>query len=275
MGKLKIVKVAKDSGWYNDRALIEGRVVEYSGITVTASGIHSIDCNFTLEDGQNVTHIRCSEVEEVMSEFKVGDEVEINEAKLSLTLSVSGYEYYAIGKGEYNREYPQNIGVISGEYDGDYLVKGVSSEYWIPASCLELKKTAKLVALKDMSIESFCEATDNRDEVFCKAITYLIEHVVSEDDEQIWIEDLSPFRYRHPRFWQWLIDEGFIGEKEGLKPCPLCGKDVKVYAAKDWFDDSSFGGFNVGCSVLNGGCGCAVGHPKSKEGVIEQWNRRA
>jgi len=200
MGTLKIVKVAKDSAWYGDRALIEGKVEGYRGIIVDGSGIHGFDCSFTLEDGQVVEHIRCSDVE---------------------------------------------------------------------------IDNAKLVALKDMSIEAFCEATDNRDEVFCAGITYLIEHEVSEDDEQIWIEHLDDFNREHPLFWQWLIDEGFIGEKEELKPCPLCGKDVKVYAAKDWYCDSSVGGFNVGCSVLNGGCGCSVGNPKSKEGVVEKWNRRA
>ena len=201
MGTLKIVKVAKGSSWYGDRSLIEGKVVGYRGIKVDGSGIHGFDCSFTLEDGQVVEHIRCSEVE---------------------------------------------------------------------------IDNAKLVALKDMSIEAFCEATDNRDEWFCAGITCLIEHEVSEDDEQIWIEQLGDdFNREHPLFWQWLIDEGFIGEKEELKPCPLCGRDVKVYAAEDWYDDSSFSGFNVGCSALSGGCGCAVGHPKSKEGVVEKWNRRA
>ena len=211
-----------------------------------------------------------------MSEFKVGDEVEINEAKLRQTLSLGGNKYYGIDEEIYNRTYPKNIGVIieGPDDDGDYLVECVSSSYWIPASCLELKKKAKYIALNDMSIEAFCESTDNRDEWFCAGITYLIEHVVSDDDGQIFIQTLDDFRCEHPRFWQWLINEGFIGEKEELKPCPLCGRDVKVYAAEDWYDDSSFSGFNVGCSALSGGCGCAVGHPKSKE-VIEKWNRRA
>ena len=195
-----------------------------------------------------------------MSEFKVGDEVEV--------IDVDGHPSLEMGE-----IYHVKANAVS--MDGTILIENDSKSVWVFSSRIRHTSKKEYIALKDMSIEAFCEATDNRDEVFCKAITYLIEHVVSEDDEQIWIEDLSPFRYRHPRFWQWLIDEGFIGEKEELKPCPFCGKDVKVYAAKDWFDDSSFGGFNVGCSALNGGCGCAVGHPKSKEGVIEQWNRRA
>ena len=268
MGKLKIVKVAKDSGWYNDRALIEGRVVEYSGITVTASGIHSIDCNFTLEDGQNVNYIRCSEVEEVMRKFKVGDDVEINKEKLSLK-SLHGTRYYRIGEGRYNCTYPKNIGVISGgpDGDGDYLVRGVSSLYWIPPSCLKLKKM-ELVALKDMSIEAFCEATDNRDEWFCAGITYLIEHEVFTSDEQIWVEQLDDFRREHPLFWHWLIDEGFIGEKEELKPCPFCGES-SFLTRNDEGEQTS-----IVCNFNRGGCGAQSGYTDPEEQPTYRWNMR-
>ena len=208
-----------------------------------------------------------------MSEFKVGDEVEINKEKLSLK-SLGGRKYCGITEEVYNRTYPQNIGVIieGPDYDDDYLVKGVSSSYRIPVSCLKLKKK-EYVALKDMSIEAFCEAADNRDEWFCSGITYLIEHEVCEDTEQMWVEHLDDFNREHPRFWQWLIDEGFIGDHAELKPCPLCGKDVEVYTGTDWYCDSSVGGFNVGCSAKLGGCGCSVGS-YAKEHVINKWNQR-
>lgn len=146
---------------------------------------------------------------------------------------------------------------------------------YFSTSAVRLVQKKEWVALKDMNIEAFLQATSDRGEVFCRAITSLIENIVEDDEEQIYVEQLIDEGFEGGPFWQWLIDEGFIGEKPVLKPCPLCGKDVKVYTAKDWYDDSSFGGFNVGCSALNGACGCSVGHPKSKEGVIEKWNKRA
>lgn len=213
--------------------------------------------------------------EEVMNEFKKGDVVEIVDFNVVCGVSPEKIknDYFAsslIRKVDWieapNFMFPKGrVRLIDDSGDGLYF----------STSAVRLVKKKEYIALNDMSIEAFCEATDNRDEVFCKAITHLIEHVVSEDDGQIWIETLDVFRSEHALFWQWLIDEGFIGEKEELKPCPLCGKDVKVYTAEDWYDDSSFCGFNVGCSALNGGCGCSVGHPKSKEGAIEKWNKRA
>ena len=188
-----------------------------------------------------------------MSEFKVGDEVEV--------IDVDGHQSLEMGE-----IYHVKANAVS--MDGTILIENDSKSVWVFSSRIRHTSKKEYIALKDMSIEAFCEATDNRDEVFCKAITYLIEHVVSEDDEQIWIEDLSPFRYRHPRFWQWLIDEGFIGEKEELKPCPFCGES-SFLTRNDEGEQTS-----IVCNFNRGGCGAQSGYTDPEEQPTYRWNMR-
>ena len=188
-----------------------------------------------------------------MSEFKVGDEVEV--------IDVDGHQSLEMGE-----IYHVKANAVS--MDGTILIENDSKSVWVFSSRIRHTSKKEYIALNDMSIEVFCEVTDNRDEVFCKAITYLIEHVVSEDDEQIWIEDLSPFRYRHPRFWQWLIDEGFIGEKEELKPCPFCGKSTPLTRKRE------AGQTIIICDANRGGCGAQSGYTDQREQPTYRWNMR-
>lgn len=194
-----------------------------------------------------------------MSEFKVGDEVEV----------VWAEGHYGLEIGDI-----YHVKANAASLDGTILIGNDSESYWVFTRRIRHTSKKEYIALKDMSIEAFCEATNNRDEWFCAGVTYLIEHRVIRDDEQIWIEQLDDFNREHPLFWQWLIDEGFIGEKEELKPCPFCGRDVKVYTGADWTEEDGQEGFFVGCSAKFGGCGCSVGS-YAKEYVINKWNQRA
>lgn len=67
-----------------------------------------------------------------------------------------------------------------------------------------------------------------------------------------------------------------------LKPCPFCGGKAEIYnyeASRDIYDSHTLGYvdteyftlYGVGCTE----CSCIIGEKKSKEEVIEVWNRRA
>jgi len=188
-----------------------------------------------------------------MSEFKVGDEVEV--------IDVDGHQSLEMGE-----IYHVKANAVS--MDGTILIENDSKSVWVFSSRIRHTSKKEYIALNDMSIEVFCEVTDNRDEVFCKAITYLIEHEVCEDGEQIWVEQLDDFRREHPLFWHWLIDEGFIGEKEELKPCPFCGES-SFLTRNDEGEQTS-----IVCNFNRGGCGAQSGYTDPEEQPTYRWNMR-
>lgn len=55
-------------------------------------------------------------------------------------------------------------------------------------------------------------------------------------------------------------------EEQTLKPCPMCGHDVKLNPIND--------SFYIECdnSIGENGCGLKTGYYKSKNELIEQWN---
>jgi len=189
-----------------------------------------------------------------MSEFKVGDEVEVVWAEGHTGLEI-GDVYH--------------VKANAASLDGTILIGNDSESYWVFTRRIRHTSKKEYIALKGMSIEAFCEATENRGEWFCAGVTYLIEHEVIKDDEQIWIEQLDDFNREHPRFWHWLIDEGFIGEKkEELKPCPFCGKSSSL--TRDEVGEQTA----IVCDANRGGCGAQSGYTGLKEQPTYRWNMR-
>jgi hypothetical protein len=63
---------------------------------------------------------------------------------------------------------------------------------------------------------------------------------------------------------------------DNLKPCPFCGKEVKIQGGpEEWqptFYDPDSGGdpYQIICE-----CGCSVGWYYDVEDLLKSWNRRA
>ncbi|MGD9640761.1 MAG: Lar family restriction alleviation protein, partial [Synergistaceae bacterium] len=55
-----------------------------------------------------------------------------------------------------------------------------------------------------------------------------------------------------------------MSEKQELKPCPFCGKEVK----QKWSNDGEF------CSISCDGCGVDIGLYDNGTFLIEDWNNR-
>lgn len=62
------------------------------------------------------------------------------------------------------------------------------------------------------------------------------------------------------------LDQCVEIEEQNLKPCPICGHEVKLNPVND--------SFYIECDNFLGenGCGLTTGYYKSKNELIEQWN---
>ena len=59
-----------------------------------------------------------------------------------------------------------------------------------------------------------------------------------------------------------------VESNEGLKRCPLCGKEVELISLPITFGDGRRT-YHIECS-----CGLTTAQVKSKHSLIEYWNRR-
>lgn len=60
-----------------------------------------------------------------------------------------------------------------------------------------------------------------------------------------------------------------------LKPCPFCGKEVKLYTGEEWWGEKGAGGYYaVGCGFSKGGCESISGFKPTPKEAIELWNNR-
>jgi hypothetical protein len=72
-------------------------------------------------------------------------------------------------------------------------------------------------------------------------------------------------RYRADNL-QVQLEQSIEVEEQSLKPCPICGEEVKLNPVND--------SFYIECSNFfrEDGCGLSTGYYDSKMELIEQWN---
>jgi len=68
----------------------------------------------------------------------------------------------------------------------------------------------------------------------------------------------------------WFINKGFIQEKQELRCCPICNRDVRIFEHGEFAGRSSA---LIGCPVTEGGCGLNFSINWDRQERIDLWNR--